>query len=262
MQSPISLLLALVFVLAWTVPTEAAAQDGDAADHRTVVAVLYFDNHTASERFDPLGKGFAEMLITDLSGLSMIRVVERARLQDLIDEQELSRSQHSDPATALRAGRILAAEYVVTGSFTGIEPDIRAEAHLTHTETAEIVRGVNATGTEDQFFTIQEELAAALIEGMQIALSDEEAEEFRSWQEQNRIEDAETVVAYSEALDYYDREEYLEAVERMGFVVRRAPASALVQMTYDRMRQSAEDHARQESRSFLGRLLRSLIGGE
>lgn len=242
-------------------PRQLDAQSAASQDDRKVVAVLYFDNHTGAERFDPLGKGMAEMLITDLSGIQYLRLVERARLQDLIDEQRLSQSDHSDPDTALEIGRILAAEYVVTGSFTGIEPEIRVDSRLIHTESGEIVQTASASGTEEGFFTIQEELAFSLIQGMEIALTDQETEEYRQHLEGNRINNAESVVAFSRALNHYDRGRYLEAAEDMAFVAREEPGSAIVAITYQHMRDSAQEAAQEEGRSRLGNFLRGIIDG-
>ena len=48
------------------------------------VAVLYFDNNTGSADYDAMGRGVAAMLITDLSGVPEIRLVERERLQAVL----------------------------------------------------------------------------------------------------------------------------------------------------------------------------------
>jgi TolB-like protein len=255
--------------LALARPYPALAQaDGTAAGHpgaghgehgaRKVVAVLYFANHTGVARYDALGKGIAEMLITDLSSLESLRLVERARLEELVAETRFSRSDHADPGTAMELGRMLAAEYVVTGAFTGVDADIRVDGRLIRTETSEILSSTQARGTEDRFFQIHETLAGALIEGLELALSDQEWDRFRETQQRNRIEDTETAVAYSDALDHYDRGQYLEALELMAFVARRAPTSALVGLTYQHMQDAARDRARESARDEAGSLLRRL----
>ena len=241
------LLSGLLWAFSIALPAPIEAQS--TAEDRKVLAVLYFDNHTGDERFEHLGKGMAEMLITDLSGLPALRLVERARLQDLISEQELSRSNHSNPETALRIGRILAAEYVITGSLTASEPEFRVDSRVIHTETAEILRTASATGTRDRFFTIHEELSLAILEGLEIVLNEGEQADFERHREGNRIEDLETTVAYSQALDHYDRGNYVDALERMAFVAQRAPASAIVGMTMERIRAGASAAAAEEGRS-------------
>jgi TolB-like protein len=80
MNRPASLLLGLAAVL---VPHARDAQRPDAAPRKTV-AVLYFDNHTGRSDYDPLGKGLASMMISDLSSVEQIQLGERERLQDLV----------------------------------------------------------------------------------------------------------------------------------------------------------------------------------
>ena len=50
------------------------------------VAVLYFDNKSGRSALDPLKKGIALMLITDLSTVKGLRLVERTRIQALVEE--------------------------------------------------------------------------------------------------------------------------------------------------------------------------------
>ncbi len=258
--APLLLLLALSVVVRVPAPAPLAAQLVS-EDDRHIVAVLYFDNRTGVDRYDALGKGIAEMLITDLSGVPYLRLVERARLRDLMNEVEFSRSDHADPETAIEIGRFLAAEYIVTGSFIDSSPRIRVDSRIIRTETAEILRSTSAEGNEEEFFEIHENLARSLIEALELTLSEDEAEAYLRHQEEHRIQDAETAMAFSEALELYDREEYFDALERMAFVARRAPGSALVSLTYSHMRDAAGSAARDEAGSFLRRFINSLIGG-
>src|SRR5439155_67793 len=56
-----------------------AALATPAAAARTL-AVSYFDNNTGKPEYDPLAKGLADMLITDLSAISSLQIVEREKL--------------------------------------------------------------------------------------------------------------------------------------------------------------------------------------
>ena len=96
-------------------PTFAAAQS-----NAPVVAVLYFDNNSFGKDradYDGLGKGIADLLITDMAGNPAMRVVERDRLQSILQEQGLVRSKSIDPQTAVKLGKLLGAAYLVTGGF-------------------------------------------------------------------------------------------------------------------------------------------------
>ncbi|MBE9580499.1 MAG: hypothetical protein IMF18_02650 [Proteobacteria bacterium] len=53
------------------------------------VAILYFYNKTEWSNLDLLQKGLTIMLITDLSKVEEIQIVERVKLQALVEELDL-----------------------------------------------------------------------------------------------------------------------------------------------------------------------------
>jgi TolB-like protein len=226
-------------------------------DSRKTVAVLNFDNNSGDAQYDALGKGLASMMITDLSGVETIQLVERERLGQLIAEIELQQTRHFDPATAARVGRFVGAEFVVTGSVVALQPSIRIDTHVVRVETAEIVKTAQVTGREDRFFDLQRKLSEELIDGLEVVLSPEEWERFRAQQEKNRIEELRISVQYSQALDLYDRGEFLDAAERMYGVMQAAPNSLVLQLTYEQMRRRAA----QEGRRRAGDAVRGLLRG-
>src|SRR5918912_1011664 len=90
------------------------------AQAKPVVAVMYFDNNSIGKDradYDGVGKGIADMLITDMASNSNVRVVERERVQALLTEQNLTKAGSIDPQTAIRLGKIVGAQYMITGGF-------------------------------------------------------------------------------------------------------------------------------------------------
>src|SRR5262245_49782153 len=79
------------------------------------VAVMPWAYVGSDESLRPLGYGVAQLVVTDLSKISSLKLVERERVQVLLDELELASGGHVDPRTAARAGRLLRAERVVQG---------------------------------------------------------------------------------------------------------------------------------------------------
>ncbi len=80
------------------------------------VAVLPFLNR-GDAAHAVLSKGLTAMVITDLSKVPGLKVLERARLQKLMDEMQLSEAGLVDEKTALRAGRLLKAEKIMLGDY-------------------------------------------------------------------------------------------------------------------------------------------------
>ncbi len=82
---------------------------------RNTVAVLYFENKTGRSEFIPLQKGLALMLLTDLFKIRELQVVERIRIQALVEEMGLGASGMVDSQTTPRVGRLLGARLIIGG---------------------------------------------------------------------------------------------------------------------------------------------------
>ncbi len=81
------------------------------------VAVLYFLNLSNDPQWAPLQKGLAEMLITDLSQAEELKVIERLRLNGIMDELQLSVSGLMDERSTPRVGKLLGVRNLVQGSY-------------------------------------------------------------------------------------------------------------------------------------------------
>ena len=71
------------------------------------VAVLYFHNKTGLPILDILQKGIAIMLMTDLSMVKEINLIERVKMQALVEELGLGVSGLVTPETTSRTGNTL-----------------------------------------------------------------------------------------------------------------------------------------------------------
>src|SRR4030042_4222032 len=73
----------------------------------TSLAVTYFRNMGGRKDLDPIQKGLAEMVITDLSRLKRLKVIERLRMQKLFEEMGLGTSGVINESSAPRAARLM-----------------------------------------------------------------------------------------------------------------------------------------------------------
>lgn len=83
------------------------------------IAVQPFSNRS-DPAYGVLAKGIAAMVITDLSKVPGLKVLERQMVQRLMDEIRLSESGVVDQDSQVRAGRLMRAEKVIVGGF-GVE---------------------------------------------------------------------------------------------------------------------------------------------
>ncbi len=80
------------------------------------IAVSYFKDLSADKSMAPFQKGLAAMVTTDLAKIKSLKVVERVRLQSLLEEMALGQMGIVDEHTAPRMGRLLGAKTFVVGS--------------------------------------------------------------------------------------------------------------------------------------------------
>ena len=242
------------------VPTPASAPTTAPHAARKTVAVLYFDNRTGRSDYDALGKGIASMMISDLSSVSQIQLVERDRLQDLVKEMEQQHTSYFDTTTAQKVGKLAGAEYVIVGSFAAVRPQMRIDTRVVRVQTGEIVKSAQVTGKEDDFFDLEQKLASRLVDGLGIALSPEEQRQLHEQEKANRVDHLATLVDFSNALTLYDRADYLGAAERMVPVMQAAPNAMFIRTAYDEMKrrstEAAKNRVKDRVRSGLGGLFR------
>jgi len=236
--------------------TSIEAQD----DERRVVAVLRYENNTGDDKYEHLGRALSSMMISDLSVLEQIRLVERDRLEELIAELDLNQSAYVDPESAQSLGLILGAQYVVAGAFLTAEPDMRLDSRVAKVETSEIVSTAEVSGGSETLFDLQQRLADQLVESFGLVLSEEDRERLRTQQEANRIDDVETALQFSEALCLLDYGAYTDAFSVIQDVQRKAPGSAIVGATMSMLQDKVEDEARSRAEAEANRRIGGLLG--
>ena len=173
------------------------------ADIKTV-AISYFDNTSGTKEYDPLSKGLADMLITDLSNVKSLKIVEREKLESLLKEIELGDGKFIDPNTAQKLGKGLGAGFMLTGSFLIMGETMRIDARLVDVGTGEITMAEEITGEKDTFFELEKSLVDKLVATFDIVLSKSEQRRVKKVQ----TESFDAFNAFASAIDAFDRKEY------------------------------------------------------
>jgi TolB-like protein len=150
---------------------DVRAQAPAQTDVRPTVAVMYFDNGALVDHasYEPLGRGVADMLITELAANPAVRVVEREHLQKLLEEQSLGASGRVDRETAVRMGKVLGAHHIILGGFV-VDPKgrMRLDARAVKTETSEVEYVETVTDKSDNLLGMVSDLAAKMNKGMRL----------------------------------------------------------------------------------------------
>ena len=177
------------------------------------VGVFPFAYRGGDPRYEPLGRALAEMLVTDLSQTDRLTVLERTRIQLLIDEMEFGQSGLVDSPTAARTGRLVGAERIVQGQVDVTAEQLRLEAAVVGTETG--VLSSQPLIEEDalqRLFDLQKRLALNLYASLGIQLTPAEIDRVTRVPTRN----LEALLAYGRCLQAEDAGRYGEAAANCG----------------------------------------------
>lgn len=176
------------------------------------VAVLYFTNSALVDNatYAPLSKGMAEMLITELAQNKGVRVVERDRLQSLIEEQNLQNSDRVDKATAIKMGKTLGARHMLMGTFV-IDPkkNMRIDIRAVNTETSAIEYTESVSGNADNLLQLVIQLGAKVNAGLKLPALKTASISTPAAKSPNQFK---AIMAMSQALEAEDRKNTTEAI--------------------------------------------------
>jgi len=186
------------------------------------LAVLYFENNSIvdTQALDPLSKGMAAMLVTDLSNLSGLKVVERERIQYLLDEVKMQQTDLFDQESAVRVGKLLGAHVLLMGGFTKLDKKhMRIDARLIKTETGELLKADMVEGDPNKVVELESELAMKIAKSLDISVKESEAKAMKA----ENGESMEAVLAYTRGMNLEDEHKYADAYDAYKEALAMAP---------------------------------------
>lgn len=197
------------------------------------LAILYFRNLSQTEELTPLLKGIAEILTTDFGKVQSLRLVERIKLQVLLDEMKLSTSEFFDQVQSPKAGRLLGASQLISGGIERVsETSLQINAGAISTATGELRgNGAQASGGLSEVLTLEKTLFFDLVKDLGIKLSEAEIEAIKPLPTKNII----AFVAFCKGLDFEDKNLLDEAIAQYNRAVQLDPAFALARQKREQL---------------------------
>jgi tetratricopeptide (TPR) repeat protein len=222
---------------------KAVAQEASLAGQPTspmVIAVMPLRFSGPDTSLRPLERGFADLLTTDLARSSQLTLVERSRMQALLDEIQLQGTGATDAASNVRAGKLVRAGRVVQGSLNQVGAfDLRADAAVVDVPTSQIRGTVNASDQLEAVFNLEKRVALDLFGQLGVTLSPAE----RNAIEQRPTRSMQAFLAYSRGLTAEDNGRYDEAARYFNDAVRIDPGFTNAQQKSQEIRQAAAGDA-------------------
>jgi len=187
--------LCYVLLICLIIPFSIKAQN--------TISILYFENTTADPEYQWLSKGLADMLISDLSGLPGINMIERASLQKVLEEQALALTGLTEASNTVEVGKILQADKLISGAYIINDDLIRIDVKLVDVESASILHAFDVNGDIDNIF----ELETVLVNNLREKLNLGE----QPVPKKSDTKSVEALASYYIAIDHLDHKRYIEA---------------------------------------------------
>ena len=144
-----------------------AVQSAPAPDVDDSVAITVFSNISGAAPDDWIGTGIVETLAADIEGAGGVPVVARQAVSGAIARLSAEgRSAEATEETAVAAGRLLGARWVISGGYQRLGDRMRITARVVEVETATVVHTAIVDGTVTDLFALQDQLAAELRQGL------------------------------------------------------------------------------------------------
>lgn len=184
------------------------------------IAVLNFRNLGGNTGFDPLAKGLADMVITDLSQVKTLTVIERQRMQTLMEEMGLGQTGLVNEQTAPRVGQLLGVKKVLQGSFLDLAGGrLRLDANIADAAARASLPVGETSGELARFFRLEKNLVFKVIDELGITLTEAEEKAILTIPTENLL----AFLAYSRGLEARDRGDFAGAQKEFQEAIKIDP---------------------------------------
>jgi TolB-like protein/Tfp pilus assembly protein PilF len=173
------------------------------------IAVFPFRYVGTNEELRPLGRGLTQMIITDLGKLNRLTLLERERVQALVDEMALNDAGRVDAATGARSGRLLRAARVVQGSIQDVpgKTDLRLDATVVDATSSSVVATGTGSDQLQQLFALEKLVLFRLLDKMGVAITPAERRDLT----ERPTADLQAFLAFSRGLEAEDQGDFAGA---------------------------------------------------
>jgi tetratricopeptide (TPR) repeat protein len=174
------------------------------------VAVFPLKYRGKEKKYVSLGRGLSQMLIVDLGQVEELNLLERMRLQILLQELQLAQTDIVDKQTAPRVGKLLGAGRIIAGSFDVLQKNqVQVELMSWDVINGEYPDALNQTDALPNLFKMEKDLVFDVIEKMGIELTFQERERIQRIPTQNMR----AFLAYCNGLEKEDAGQFEAAVK-------------------------------------------------
>ncbi|MGA1871977.1 MAG: CsgG/HfaB family protein [bacterium] len=206
--------------------------------------IIPFNNNTGRAEYEPLGTGLRDLLISDLTNVKGVRVVDREHLRKVLEEVELNLIGIIKQQDQIRIGKLIGADVLVTGGFTLEKSSLRINVHIYNIRTTQLIKSEMVNVEKNKIFEQGRKIAQSILRNTNIELS--------SLSEPDIDESPDVNLHFIRALGYYYGCMYdyaiMEFMNTLYLDPRKAEARYWLGMSYFEAKEY--EHARIEFEKF------------
>ncbi|MCF7949440.1 MAG: CsgG/HfaB family protein [Spirochaetia bacterium] len=168
------------------------------------VAMVDFVVHSRNPDYEFLGKGISEMIAVELSNSPGLTLVEREKRVELMNEMKFALSGLAeDREKQIEVGNMLAADYLVFGEIVDMKPQLLISIRMTDVDSGEVIFREKLSERPGAYEYISGYFASAILGQFDVKV----AKSTEKKTEEKREQKTAAVVAFSRAIEAYDRNE-------------------------------------------------------
>jgi tetratricopeptide (TPR) repeat protein len=174
------------------------------------LAVFNFKNLATAE-YIPFIKALTMTIITDLSKVPQLVLVERIKVQALVEEMDLGTTGIVDPETATQAGGFLLAQHITWGEVGASQQDtVQITAKVGQTLSSSNPVDVHAEGAKEKFFELEKQIVFGIIEALGLTKEKLSSPVLKAL-ERHHTQNFKAFMLFGKGLDHLDRKDFAEA---------------------------------------------------
>jgi TolB-like protein len=147
-------------------------------EERVALMVMNFKNTTLKGKaaeYESWEFGIPTMIMTDLESIGVFNILSWERLKDVMEQQAFQSYGIVDADEAVEIGKVVAARYILSGSFIIMNGSLRIEAKVFSVENGTLLGASSVTGELDRFFDLEKKLVIDMTPYLGAMLTSDEA---------------------------------------------------------------------------------------
>ena len=195
------------------------------------ISIMDFELQSNNPMYAYFGKGFAEFISVELSKSKDIALVEREKRREIIEEQKFTLTGLVDEKDSIKIGKMLAANYLVTGKIIDIMGRIFITYRVVDTETGLVIFDGKLEEDPGKYDYISAFIAkAVLVNFSAVVPADTELKIARA-----QSKSVDVAVNFSQAVNSYDKKDYVSAKKDLAEAKKLDPTNDAVKFYINKL---------------------------